>query len=194
MREINEFGSCLGGSSASIESMSRARALNVNSLLGDHVRHCDYAAHETIAMEGDRAEFLFEVIDGAVMLYKLLQDGRRQVVELLAPGDVFGFGDGINHDCSAESLVSTRLAVIPSNAADRDPDLQLRLARRCIFQMRTLHNHAVLLGRKSAMERVASIKSFREFVIGITSHIKHQEVAGMFTNTTSMLGTRCSTS
>lgn len=39
----------------------------------------------------------------------------------------------------------------------------------------------------SALERVASVKSFREFVIGVTSHIKHQEVAGMFTNTTSML-------
>ena len=39
----------------------------------------------------------------------------------------------------------------------------------------------------SAMERVSSQKSFREFVIGITGHIKHQEVAGMFTNTTSLL-------
>ncbi len=39
----------------------------------------------------------------------------------------------------------------------------------------------------SALERVAPVKGFREFVIGITSHIKHQEVAGMFSNTTSML-------
>lgn len=39
----------------------------------------------------------------------------------------------------------------------------------------------------SALERVSSVKSFREFVIGITSHIKAKETAGMFTNTTSML-------
>lgn len=39
----------------------------------------------------------------------------------------------------------------------------------------------------SALERVSSVRAFREFVIGITSHIKHQEVAGLFTNTTSML-------
>ena len=45
----------------------------------------------------------------------------------------------------------------------------------------------IALDSLSAMERVASQKSFREFVIGITGHIKHQEVAGLFTNTTSLL-------
>jgi circadian clock protein KaiC len=39
----------------------------------------------------------------------------------------------------------------------------------------------------SALERVASIKSFREFVIGLTSYIKHLELAGLFTATTANL-------
>lgn len=39
----------------------------------------------------------------------------------------------------------------------------------------------------SALERVSTLKSFREFVIGITSFVKMQEMAGMFTNTTAML-------
>ncbi|MHC5538440.1 circadian clock protein KaiC [Singulisphaera rosea] len=39
----------------------------------------------------------------------------------------------------------------------------------------------------SALERVASIKSFREFVIGLTSYIKHKEIPGLFTATTSSL-------
>lgn len=39
----------------------------------------------------------------------------------------------------------------------------------------------------SAMERVSSIKSFREFVISLTSFIKHQEIAGLFTATTPTL-------
>ena len=45
----------------------------------------------------------------------------------------------------------------------------------------------IALDSLSAMERVSTLKSFREFVIGITAHIKQQEVAGLFTNTTSML-------
>ena len=39
----------------------------------------------------------------------------------------------------------------------------------------------------SALERVGTIKGFREFIIGLTSFIKHQEVAGLFTATTPTL-------
>jgi len=39
----------------------------------------------------------------------------------------------------------------------------------------------------SALERVSTVKSFREFIIGLTSFIKHQEVAGLFTSTTTSL-------
>ena len=39
----------------------------------------------------------------------------------------------------------------------------------------------------SALERVGSIKAFREFVIGVTSFIKQQEITGLFTATTSTL-------
>jgi circadian clock protein KaiC len=45
----------------------------------------------------------------------------------------------------------------------------------------------VAVDSMSAFERAGSMKSFREFVIGLTSHIKHLEVTGLFTNTTAML-------
>lgn len=45
----------------------------------------------------------------------------------------------------------------------------------------------VALDSLSALERVGSIKAFREFVIGVTSFIKHQEITGLFTATTSTL-------
>jgi circadian clock protein KaiC len=45
----------------------------------------------------------------------------------------------------------------------------------------------VALDSLSALERVGTIKAFREFVIGITSFIKHQEITGLFTSTTASL-------
>lgn len=45
----------------------------------------------------------------------------------------------------------------------------------------------VAIDSMSAFERVATTKSFREFVIALTSTIKHLEITGLFTNTTSML-------
>ncbi|MGC9356600.1 MAG: circadian clock protein KaiC [Anaerolineae bacterium] len=45
----------------------------------------------------------------------------------------------------------------------------------------------VAIDSLSALERVSTIKGFREFVIGLTSFIKHQEIAGLFTSTTPTL-------
>ncbi len=45
----------------------------------------------------------------------------------------------------------------------------------------------VAIDSLSALERVSSLRSFREFVISITSFIKHKEVAGLFTSTTPTL-------
>lgn len=47
--------------------------------------------------------------------------------------------------------------------------------------------HRIAVDSLSAFERVSTIKSFREFVIGLTSHIKHLETTGLFTNTTPIL-------
>jgi circadian clock protein KaiC len=45
----------------------------------------------------------------------------------------------------------------------------------------------VAIDSMSAFERVSTQKSFREFVVALTSTIKHLEITGLFTNTTSML-------
>ncbi len=45
----------------------------------------------------------------------------------------------------------------------------------------------VAIDSLSALERVASLKSYREFVIGLTSYIKHREIPGLYTATTSAL-------
>ena len=45
----------------------------------------------------------------------------------------------------------------------------------------------VALDSLSALERVGNLKAFREFVIGLTSFIKHQEITGLFTSTTATL-------
>jgi circadian clock protein KaiC len=53
--------------------------------------------------------------------------------------------------------------------------------------MRDFQPQRVALDSFSALQRIATLKSFREFVITITSHIKQLEVTGMFTATTPTL-------
>ena len=112
--------------------------------------------HAHLFREADAANRVYELLDGAVMLYKLLSDGRRQVVELIGPGDVFGISTNPVYTCSAETLVASRVIVYDRALVERSPDLFRRLSARLQNQFCAMHEQAVLLGRKTALERVAS--------------------------------------
>src|ERR1700750_3272431 len=57
--------------------------------------------------EAEPAEYLYQVIDGAVRSYKLLSDGRRQIGALHLAGDVFTLENGEAHRFTAEAVVET---------------------------------------------------------------------------------------
>lgn len=62
-------------------------------------------------------------------------------------------------------------------------DHLLRMKR----DIRDFQPKRVAVDSMSAFERVSTQKSFREFVIALTSTIKHLEITGLFTNTTAMI-------
>jgi CRP/FNR family nitrogen fixation transcriptional regulator len=119
-------------------------------------KQAHYDTHAVIYYEGDPAKRLYELASGTVMLYKLLPDGRRQVVEVLRPGDLFGLSGAEENDCTAETLTDAKVNEIDLRHIEKSADLQRHLTKCLTKQMRVLHEHAVLLGRKSAVERVAS--------------------------------------
>ncbi|MCT4655934.1 MAG: helix-turn-helix domain-containing protein [Cohaesibacter sp.] len=123
---------------------------------GEHSRHKQYPAHGVIFFEGDPATNIYEVADGSVMLYKLLPDGRRQVVEILGAGDLFGVPAGDVYDVSAETLTETLVHMMSRKDAENSEAMQEHMKKCLVSQVQNLHEHAVLLGRKSAHERVAS--------------------------------------
>lgn len=115
-----------------------------------------HAEHDVVFHEGDDISHYYEVIDGAVMLYKILPDGRRQVVEIVGPGGMFGISCDDSRDCTAETLIASRLRVMDHVNCDSVPEAHCRMCKQLQEQLREMRSHAVLLGRKSAMERVAS--------------------------------------
>ena len=121
----------------------------------DRHRRC-FGAHMHLFRQGDDATRIYELINGEVMLYKLLPDGRRQVVELIGPGDVFGISAIPVYECSAETLTAGSATVHDRAFVEHSPELFRFLSRRLQAQFCAMHEHAVLLGRKSALERVAS--------------------------------------
>ncbi|MBI1187032.1 MAG: helix-turn-helix domain-containing protein [Alphaproteobacteria bacterium] len=119
-----------------------------------------YARGEEIYAEEAPAVFLYRVVSGAVRLTRILSDGRRQVGAFLLPGDCFGLEPGAAHGCSAEAVVDTRVALvrratIEARAAE-DAALASAMWRLTQNELARLQDHMLLLGRKSAVQRVSA--------------------------------------
>lgn len=108
-----------------------------------------------IYMQGDAASHVYELRSGAILLYRDLADGRRQIVELLRPGDFFGLTDAASYDCFAEALSDATVLRLARGDVERSADCQRRLVRQLLRRTRDWHGHATMLGRKTALERVA---------------------------------------
>src|SRR3974390_232089 len=63
-----------------------------------------FGSAKTIFAEGEPADSAFGVSQGVVRLYKLLPDGRRQVVAFALPGDFLGMPLATQHSFSADAI------------------------------------------------------------------------------------------
>src|SRR5262245_63089177 len=70
-------------------------------------------AKEFVFAEGDPTTHVFRVETGAIALYKVLTDGRRQVVGFAYPGDLIGLGAEGEHVMNAQAIKPTRLRCLP---------------------------------------------------------------------------------
>jgi CRP/FNR family transcriptional regulator, anaerobic regulatory protein len=118
------------------------------------------AAGQTIVLEGDPCTHCFRVLSGAVRLYKGTADGRRQLIDFLVAGDSFGLL-GARYSYGVEAITGSTLvrASRPTLAAAvrEQPELAERLIERAAAELARAHEQMLLLGRKNAQERVASL-------------------------------------
>jgi CRP/FNR family nitrogen fixation transcriptional regulator len=110
--------------------------------------------------EAEPADYVYQVIDGAVRSYKLLSDGRRQIGAFHLVGDIFGLENGPVHRFTAEAIVDTtvRLAKRASleHVAETDALVARDLLSMTTSNLQHAEDHMLLLGRKTSLERVAA--------------------------------------
>ena len=113
--------------------------------------------HETIFRAGDAAGGIFEILAGAVMVYQLLEDGRRQVVEVVLLGGMVGFAVNGSYPSTCEALTAARLHSYRKCEVEHSPQLRARIGAQALAQICAMHQHVLALGRKTAEERVAGL-------------------------------------
>jgi CRP/FNR family nitrogen fixation transcriptional regulator len=119
-----------------------------------------YKKDEEIYGEDEPAEYVYQVISGAVRSYKLLSDGRRQIGTFHLPGDVFGLESGSVHRLAAEAIIDTTVRLVKRRSLEQAAGMDVQVARKLwamtAGDLRHAEDHMLLLGRKTAMERVAT--------------------------------------
>jgi CRP/FNR family transcriptional regulator, nitrogen fixation regulation protein len=119
-----------------------------------------YSRGAEIFGEAEPAEYVYQVVEGAVRSYKLLSDGRRQIGAFHLVGDMFGLENGSAHRFTAEAIVDTtvRLAkrVSLEHVAEEDATVARDLLDMTTSNLQHAENHMLLLGRKTSLERVAA--------------------------------------
>lgn len=111
-------------------------------------------------VEGEPASHFFNLTGGTARLFKLLPDGRRQVLGFARAGHFLGLASADTYTVSAEAVEPVRLCRFARarlhGLVDQFPRLERRLLETAANELATAQEGMVLLGRKTARERVAS--------------------------------------
>lgn len=125
--------------------------------IGNHFR---LSSGQPLFHEGDSATRVFTLTRGSLKLYKLLPDGRRQVTGFMQPGDFLGISVDDEYAFTAEALEQSQLCAFPRSRfddfTDDSAELERELYRLAAHELAAAQQQMVLLGRKTAAERVAS--------------------------------------
>ena len=121
-------------------------------------------AREILYREGDTAHSLYTLFDGWLILFKILDNGKRQILRFLLPGDFFGFQvDGIGptggYMHGSQALMESTLCVFPTiqlrSMIEQQPYLTTRLAEMEMHDLTLSQYHLIGTARKNSEARIA---------------------------------------
>lgn len=110
--------------------------------------------------EGDEATSVYTVTEGVVKAHKLMPDGRRQITGFFFAGDFVGLAHGNQCSYSAEAAGPIKVCRFEKkrfdSVLDEFPKMRSRLLSDASDELASAHNQMLLLGRKTARERLAT--------------------------------------
>lgn len=125
-----------------------------------HAQEINFAEGENLFFAGDDADFVYEVVEGVVRSSKVLMDGRRQVLNFCYTGEIVGLSHDSYYHCDCDAVSSVRVRLYRKNAfmkdVAKDPEFCARLLRNAAAEVNNMQDHFLMLGRKTAMEKLAS--------------------------------------
>ena len=120
----------------------------------------------TILSEGARSAHLYTVLSGWGFRYKMLTDGRRQILNFILPGDFVGIQASVAEEMrhSVEALTGMLLCVFQRDRLwevfQGHPGLAFDLTWLAAREEKMLDEHLLNVGQRTAEERAAYLLLF----------------------------------
>ncbi|UJW74782.1 Crp/Fnr family transcriptional regulator [Rhizobium sp. SL42] len=120
----------------------------------------------TVLVEGARSAHLYTVLSGWGFRYKILEDGRRQILNYVVPGDMIGLQGAVMAEMqhSVEAMTPMKLCVFERSRLfslfERHPGLGFDLTWLASREETILDEHLLSIGRRSAIERASYLLAF----------------------------------
>src|SRR6476661_547475 len=113
----------------------------------------------TIFSEGEDAHFVYAIDEGVVRVSRHAENGQRQILAFMVPGDLFGLPhDGIYVN-TVEAVCPARIYRFPwqrlREIMVREPQLQLNMLIRVAYDLRQAQRQIMILGQKNTYQRLA---------------------------------------
>lgn len=125
-------------------------------------------SNQPLFAEGDTKTNVYKIESGAVLYYKILNDGVRQIVGFAFAGDCVGIEASPLHTYDAQAVGATRLRSLPTavlwRRASEDAGLTKDLFETLTRQMSDMRQHLLTIGRLSATGRIAT------FLLALAKH------------------------
>jgi CRP/FNR family transcriptional regulator, nitrogen fixation regulation protein len=141
-------------------SVTRAGQLDVLVALERIGTRLVFSRNQEIYAEGDRAGCWYKVISGTVRICKLLGDGRRYIAQFCFSGDAFGLDNSEERSFSAEAVGDVIVMRFSRTSTEQligqNPSIARMLHETMLRDLADAHGRMLLLGRMTAVERVAT--------------------------------------
>jgi CRP/FNR family transcriptional regulator, anaerobic regulatory protein len=128
--------------------------------LGRMGRRQRVKAGHTLVWEGDEAPTVANILSGVLKLVVATADGREQIVGLVFPSDFIGRPFGKESPYRVTAMTDAEVCIFNRQQFDdfaaRHPHLQQKLLHRTLDELDRARHWMMLLGRKSAPEKVAT--------------------------------------
>ncbi len=123
-------------------------------------RHIEVSGKSMLFEQGDKTTSVYSITSGVVRLFKLLSDGRRQIIGFALPGDFLGLSLSASYAFGAEAVDDIQLCQFSrddmTGFVKEHPEVLERMHQLIAHELIIAQDQMVILGRLAAEERVAA--------------------------------------